>query len=374
MPEDNIKKALSIELRKANADLELLYSIIEDIAGEIELEKLAIKIVEETKKRLDVEAAILMLLDEEGINLKLVASSDIDLQKEIKIPKDGIIKESLDSLSFQVGRFTIKNNSFDSSLCVPLIIQKKPVGVIIACGKLQDEDFTDWDKRVVYNIALVGGIIQHAIENAKLARKNTCLAQKIKNRFLETISALSATIDAKDPYYTADHSKNVRGYVKQIAKQLQLSKEEKENIELSAVLHDIGKIGTPNELLWKPGKLDNEEFAIVKKHPEKGAEILKNSKSLEDLAPGIKSHHENFDGSGYPDRLKGKKIPLSARIIRVADSYEAIISKRPYQEIKSEEKAIDDLKEKINTWYDPDVVKAFVEALKKGGRKCKTMI
>lgn len=168
MQNNDIKKALSLELRRANADLSLLYSIIEDIAGEINLEKLAIKIAEETKKRLDVEAVLLMLVDKEGLNMEMVACAGIGLQNGIKLLIDGIIKDVFDSLSFQAGRFTIDGFSFDSSLYVPLIVQKKVIGIILVCNKLSGRDFTDWDKRMVYNIALVGS---NAIENARLVNE-----------------------------------------------------------------------------------------------------------------------------------------------------------------------------------------------------------
>ncbi|MDI6751734.1 MAG: GAF domain-containing protein [bacterium] len=167
MIEYNPKKSLSLELRKANADLSLLYNIIEDVAGEIDLQRLSEKIAKEVKRRLNAEAVFLMLIDAEGLSLELIASEAIKIPKVTRIPITGIIKETFDSLSLYFGRLEIGSEVFASSLCVPLIIQEKPIGMIAICNK-EAKGFTDGDKRIVYNIDIVA---TNALENARLVKE-----------------------------------------------------------------------------------------------------------------------------------------------------------------------------------------------------------
>ncbi|MEW6606623.1 MAG: HD domain-containing phosphohydrolase [bacterium] len=377
MSKTNIKKTLSIKLKRVNAEaeieflhsiiedmsrklrgrdaeLELLYKIIEDIAGEIDIERFATKITEKTRKRLEVKAVFSMLLDEKGRNLDLIASSGVKLRKGIKIPKDGIIKDVLDSsLLFRTGRFTIEGFSFDSSLCVPLIVQKRAIGVIIACCKSSGRDFSDWDIRMFSNIALVGNIIKYAIDLQKV--------------HLQTLNVLVKNIEAKSEY-TKKHSENVARYAVRIAKKMKLEEKMVQEIRQAALLHDIGKIGVSDVIINKPCCLCKEERENVNKHPEIGYENIKGLDFIgEEVKNGILYHHIDFNGGGYPsdgNAKSGKNISLSARIIRVADSYEAMTSKRPYHpQKKSKKEAIKDLEDNKDTLYDPDVVESFVKAL-----------
>ena len=177
---------------------------------------------------------------------------------------------------------------------------------------------------------------------------------------LDVVSSLANTIDAKDTY-TKGHSSAVSRYSEALARALNLPSNEVERIKLGALLHDIGKIGVPEHVLRKPTKLNDEEWAIMKQHPKIGADkVLKPNKSLHDLIPMVKYHHEHIDGSGYPYGLKGDEIPLSARIVAVADAYHALISDRPYRKGMSVSQACEILKQGAGKNWDRELVRQFL--------------
>ncbi|MFC1870114.1 HD domain-containing phosphohydrolase, partial [Chloroflexota bacterium] len=178
-----------------------------------------------------------------------------------------------------------------------------------------------------------------------------------------TVYALAATVDAKD-HYTYGHSKKMSKYAAYIAEAIGYSQEAIERIRAAALLHDIGKIGISDNLLNKTGYLTPDDFEPIKTHPDKGVAILKHVESLKDCIPGVRYHHEHYDGTGYPAGLKGDSIPLDARILAVADAYDAMTSKRPYRELQaSPEDAISELKHCSGTQFDPEIVQAFIHIL-----------
>lgn len=181
-----------------------------------------------------------------------------------------------------------------------------------------------------------------------------------QNHLMELANSLAGAIDAKDPY-TKGHSTSVSRYSEALARAINLPEDEVQRIKLGALLHDVGKIGIPENVLKKPGKLEGEEWEIMKQHPVIGAEkVLKPNEALRDLIPIVKYHHEHLDGSGYPEHLKGDEIPLAARIVAVADTYHALISDRPYRKGMSVEKACEILKDGAGKQWDPDLVRQFI--------------
>lgn len=181
-----------------------------------------------------------------------------------------------------------------------------------------------------------------------------------QNHLLEVVTSLAAAIDAKDEY-TKGHSTSVSRYSEALARSLNLPEKEVERIKLGALLHDIGKIGIPENVLSKPTALSDEEWEIMKQHPDIGArKVLLPNESLHDLIPIVKYHHEHVDGSGYPERLKGEDIPLSARIVSVADAYHALISDRPYRKGLSVKKACEILKLGSGIQWDAELVRQFI--------------
>jgi putative two-component system response regulator len=191
---------------------------------------------------------------------------------------------------------------------------------------------------------------------------------KIQNVYIETIKTLVRAIDAKDGYIHS-HSENIIKYAVAIAKEMGLSRNQIWKIEQAAVLHDIGKIGIHDYVLGKTGKLSEKEWKEVKQHSLIGAGILEPLEFLDGVVPIVKHHHERFNGSGYPGGLKGKDIDIGARILAVVDSYDNMISERPYRGKLSKEEAINELKNNSGTQFDPEIVEIFLRVIEKNNSK-----
>ncbi|MDD5131917.1 MAG: HD domain-containing protein [bacterium] len=198
------------------------------------------------------------------------------------------------------------------------------------------------------------------------------LYKKFRNLFIDFARALSAAVDARDPY-THGHSERVTKITFTIMEELQqfygemdISEEVKETLLIAALLHDIGKLSLPDNILQKPGPLSPEEWVVMRKHPVIGQNIIKPIEDLRAAGTIIRSHHERFDGKGYPDSLIGDDIPFLARVICVADSFDAMTSDRPYRPRMKTEEAVAEVKRCENAQFDPAVVKAFLAAYKKG--------
>jgi len=179
----------------------------------------------------------------------------------------------------------------------------------------------------------------------------------------DQVYALAATVDAKDPY-TYGHSRNVADIAQAIGKEIGLAGKELTDLYAVSLLHDIGKLGVPDAILTKPGKLTEEEWEIIKRHSAEGERIVSYVKDLSALVHMIRHHHEWYDGSGYPDGLKGGAIPLGARIISVADAYDTMTGKRPYKGPISHEEAAEELRRCSGTQFDPELVQAFIRVSK----------
>lgn len=202
------------------------------------------------------------------------------------------------------------------------------------------------------------------VNNADILKKDSQSEQVNKRANLDAIYALAATVDAKDSY-TYGHSKKLSKYAVYIAEAIGYSSKDIERIRTAALLHDIGKIGIADNILNKPGYLTPEDFEPIKAHPDKGVSILKNVDSLKDCLPAVRHHHERYDGTGYPAGLKGDDIPLDARILAVADTYDAMTSRRPYRQLQaSKEQAIEELQRCAGTQFDPKIVHVFVNILR----------
>jgi HD-GYP domain-containing protein (c-di-GMP phosphodiesterase class II) len=183
--------------------------------------------------------------------------------------------------------------------------------------------------------------------------------------FLGSIRMLAAAIDEKDPY-TRGHSDRVARYSVMIGQQLGLSPEELDRLRISALLHDVGKIGVDDRVLKKPGALTAEEFQIMKQHPSKGANIMRPVAQLKDVLPGIELHHEHVDGKGYPYGLKGEEIPLMARIIAVSDTLDAVTTNRPYQSAMEVDDALKIIRKVAGSKFDRNVVEALEAVIQSG--------
>jgi len=190
-------------------------------------------------------------------------------------------------------------------------------------------------------------------------------AEENRTLFLSSIQMLAGAVDEKDPY-TRGHSDRVTRYSVLIAKELELPEDEIEKIRISAQLHDVGKIGIEDRILKKPGALTPEEYEIMKTHTTKGAAILRPVEMLKEMIPGIELHHESLDGRGYPHGLKGDEIPLTPRIIMVADCFDAMTTNRPYQAAMDPEYVVRIINSLVNTKFDPRVVNALTTVFERG--------
>jgi putative nucleotidyltransferase with HDIG domain len=191
---------------------------------------------------------------------------------------------------------------------------------------------------------------------------NSRLYEEMETSYFQTVMALSNAIEAKDPY-TRGHSERVAELSMKAADALNLSKQEKEHLRFAAILHDVGKIGIGRDLLWKDSRLDSKEKEEIQSHPERGVQILEPIHFLRPVLPAIRHHHEKYDGSGYPLGLRGGEIPFKARIICVADAWDAMLSKRPYRDPLPIHEAREELRRNAGTQFDPEVVAFFVNSL-----------
>ncbi|MBI2846054.1 MAG: HD-GYP domain-containing protein [Chloroflexi bacterium] len=190
-------------------------------------------------------------------------------------------------------------------------------------------------------------------------------SRELGEAYQATLQALSSSLDLRD-HETEGHAMRVAHRAVELAKILGVSPEELRTIEYGGLLHDVGKIGIPDNVLLKPGPLTAGEWAVIKKHPELGYRIVSEIKFLNGAAEIVRAHHERYDGQGYPLGLKGKEIPLGARIFSVVDTYDAMTSDRPYRKALSHEEAISEIAENAGTQFDPQVVEAFLRLVDQG--------
>jgi HD-GYP domain-containing protein (c-di-GMP phosphodiesterase class II) len=206
---------------------------------------------------------------------------------------------------------------------------------------------------------LMTGKVEHFIADLKHA------AYENREMFLGTVKSLAAAIDGKDPY-TRGHSERVARFSVAIAQGLDLADEEIEKIRISALLHDVGKIGIDDSILKKPAALTDEEFEVMRQHPQKGFKIMSHIPAMREFLPGMYMHHEMIDGNGYPQGLKGDQIPMQARIVAVADTFDAMTTDRPYQKAMKFEDALARIKTFVGTRYDAKVVDSLLAACESG--------
>jgi HD-GYP domain-containing protein (c-di-GMP phosphodiesterase class II) len=201
--------------------------------------------------------------------------------------------------------------------------------------------------------------LEHYIEDLRRA------AAENRELFLGTVKALAAAIDGKDPY-TRGHSERVARFSLAIGDRMNLPDDEMEKLRISAILHDVGKISIDDNILKKPAPLTNEEYEVMKGHPQKGFKIMSQIPAMRDFLPGMYMHHEMINGQGYPQGLKGADIPTQARIVSVADTFDAMTTDRPYQKAMSLDEALARIKTFVGTRYDERVVNALIEACEQG--------
>jgi HD-GYP domain-containing protein (c-di-GMP phosphodiesterase class II) len=240
-------------------------------------------------------------------------------------------------------------------ICVPVKVKKKIIGVLEAINKKGKKGFDKEDLSLLTSLA----------DQVAIALDNSRLYQELEEMFFQTADSLADAIEQRDPY-TGGHTQRVTLYSQAIAKYLQLKPLERKWLKITSVLHDIGKIGIEDHILKKPTRLSPKEFDLIKHHSDIGAKIIEHIRQLKEIVPGVKYHHEQINGKGYPDGLRGKDIPILAKIVAVADTYDAMTTNRPYRKAMEKEAAIEELKRCSGTQLDKEVVEAFIHAYRKG--------
>jgi len=350
--------------------LESLIEVSQIVNSTLDLKELLPLIMELTTKLMKAEASSLMLIDEESNEFifEVAIGEKKEELKKIRLPlSEGIAgwvaknKQPISIPDVQKDRrFSSKIDKeikfvTKSILCLPLLIKDRIIGVVEAINKIGESRFSHDDLELLQAMANQEAI---AIENARLY-------EDLKDLFFNSIKALVTTIEAKDPY-THGHSERVMRYAQAVAQELNLEDEEKENIRLAGLLHDIGKIGIDESILRKTERLTDEEFNQIKRHPDIGVGIISPIKQLQFIEPAIWHHHERYDGKGYPHNLKGEETSLAGRILAVADTFDAMTSDRPYRSGLPHQRALDEIKEQAGAQFDPLVAKAFLKAYEKG--------
>ncbi len=235
-------------------------------------------------------------------------------------------------------------------LSIPLRIEGEVIGFLNASSRRDMGSFSESQIQTLATLA----------KKVCLKFENNALYETLYGNFIGTLRALVSTIEARDAY-TLQHSERVTQYSLEIGEVLGLSEGEMEAIKFAGYLHDIGKIGVRDTVLLKPGKLTPDEFLEIKAHPTVGDTITQSLSCIPLERTIIRNHHEKWDGSGYPDGLKGKDIPILARVVAVADTYDAMTSNRPYRKSLGHERALQELRDYSDRQFDPDVVAAFLE-------------
>lgn len=342
-------------------EMGMKYSDTEDIKD------ISARILEYATDLLDTKMGSLMLIDKSTNRLEIIGSRGIS-DEVIKTTKIHV-GEGIAGLVAREGRSIhcediekdvrfMRNSrtkyTSKSFIAVPLKIKNKVIGVINVNSKREGRKFSQNDIRLLEILA----------DQAAVTIENIQLYKDLKGMYIGTIRTLAKAIDAKDPY-TKGHSEKVTKFAVEIAKEMNLSEKLIRNIEFAGLIHDIGKIGIKDSVLGKPSKLTEEEYELIKKHPIIGEQIIAPIEFLTNVAPLILYHHEHYNGEGYLEGLKGEEIPVGSRIINVADSFEAMLSERPYSKSMSEKEAVQELKDNAGTQFDPEVVKAFLSVLEK---------
>ena len=243
---------------------------------------------------------------------------------------------------------------------MPLLVHENLIGAMIVQGE-EANKFDESDSRVLESLA----------SQVAIAMENAQLYEEIEESFVQTVLALANAMDARDNY-TRDHSQRISLLAVEVGRELGFNEQQLEELRWAALLHDIGKIGVPDDILLKPEKLTDTEYEMIKQHPALGAKILEPVKKLTDVAPLVRGHQEWFNGKGYPDGLKGEEIPKGARILSVVDSYIAMTDERIYRSARSHEEAMRELVALKGVQFDPEVVDIFVNLLKRSSIRRKT--
>jgi len=348
------------DLKRKVLELNTLHEVGKNLGLVLDINKLLELVLDLTAKVLGgVKTSSVILYDAETEALQVMLYKGSRSVGSLQPIKSG---EGIAGKVFQRGEPIIINDfsSTDqgvgvtgrSSICVPLKVKDKSIGVLSVSDKESGEPFDSSDLDMLVTLA----------SQISVSLYNAQLYEDLEASYLSAVRALANSIDAKDAY-TRGHSERVARYSMEIGRAMGLNTDEIKNLHIGALLHDIGKIGISEAIINKNSKLTDEEYQEIKTHPSRGASIIEPAKFLREKVPLIKFHHERYDGRGYPDGLKGENIPLMARIVCCADSFDAMTSRRAYRDTMPLDEARKELIRCSGTQFDPRVVSAFLEVL-----------
>lgn len=324
-------------------------------------------VIDFIKETLHCERISILLLEKDILTIKASLGIPDSVVQSINIPlgtsvsgmvladQKAVLVTDINEIPWLADKI---NPDYKSFISIPLIYAglnspDKPLGVINATNKINNQPFDEFDLKAFSFIA----------NTSSIAINNQINHYLLEETYYTTITSLSSALEAKDPY-TNGHSHRVMEYCVGIADFLNLGRQRTEILKKAAILHDIGKIGIKDDILLKPGKLTAEEYAKIKEHPLISETIINPISFLKDVSLIVRHHHEKIDGSGYPDGITSKEIPMEAKIMAVADAYDAMTSSRAYRNARDIETVIKELERCAGTQFDKECVSAFVDYLR----------
>jgi len=342
----NIKNYLS-PTRKYKTLISSIHSIYRLVNSTFELKDLIIRFCRLICQIFNARYCSITILDHNKKHsiLKVLVSN----RKKVVIDHKGVISSGLEKMIIRNARSVRR----DRLLALPLICDDI-IGIIIVKREEKQPAFDNFDQEILMTMA----------EQATIGIKNLQLYEEQQKIVVGSIKSLVTLLDTRVPQEYV-HSPYFSRLVTVIAQEMHLDEKQIESLKYASLLHDMGKVDIPLEILTKTTKLTPREYKIIKRHPVKGAEILRHLQVLRPAIPIIMHHHEKYDGTGYPSGLKKGQIPLGARIMAVADAFEVMVYGRPYRERMDINTAVKEIKKKSNTQFDPRVVDAFLKAVKK---------
>jgi len=346
------KKAVAADGLQMYREINMLFHLHESVEANLNLSEVCNSLIGEVSRLIHCEASLIFLAESNQLQL---AAGDPLRHRAILSVDTGIIGHI-----YSIGVADIFNKvthsphfagetDYPAMMCAPLKTSDNRIGILVAAGS---GPFSANDLKLLTTLASHGAIVL----------RNAQLYTELQDMFQSTVSVLAETIEKRDPY-TAGHTQRVTDYSVMIAQQLGLPPSDISNLRLSAILHDVGKIGVRDHILLKTTPLEPDEVEKMKQHTEHGADILNCSQLLHSIVDGVRYHHERFDGKGYNHGISGLEIPLHARIIAVADAFDAMTTDRPYRRGMNYSSAIEEIKKGAGSQFDPVMAEAFLISL-----------
>lgn len=346
------KKAVAADALEMYREINLLFHLHEVVGTNLNLAEACNSLVGEVQRLVKCDASMIFLV--EGDKLRVAAGStprhnellpnDAGIVGHVYTHGQADIFNHVDDASHFTGE-----TDYPAMMCAPLKTDDTRLGILVAAG---NGPFSANDLKLLITLASHGAmVLRHAQ-----------LYTELHELFQSTVSVLAETIEKRDPY-TAGHTQRVTDYSVMTAEFLGLPKKDLNDLRLSAILHDVGKIGVRDHILLKPTRLDQDEMEQMKLHTEHGADILNHSRLLHAIVDGVRFHHERYDGKGYNHGLQGLGIPLHARIIAVADAFDAMTTDRPYRKGMDTATATLEISKGAGTQFDPVIVDAFLTTM-----------